>query len=43
MSHKIAALKVFMKLHKSPLLKANINKGAVLGLKQFSALKALEK
>ena len=37
LSHKMAALKIFAKLHKSPLSIASIVKGAVSGLRQFLA------
>ena len=37
-SHKVAGpFKLFVKLHKSPLLIANMVEGAVLGLRQFLA------
>ena len=43
MSHKMARpFKVFLKLHKSSLLIANLAKGAVSGLRQFGEMKALE-
>ena len=35
MSHKMAALKAFVKLYKSPLLIVNIVKGTVSGVRQF--------
>ena len=41
MFHKWRPFKVFVKLHKIPLLKANIVKGAVSGLRQFLATENL--
>ena len=37
MPHKLAALKIFAELQKTPLLIVNIVKGAVSGLRQFLA------